>query len=292
MLKKAFALAAALFLSACTQLSLFAVNVPVLIPKEQIHSDVIFDKKLNLKLDVYQPSSEKYTKPFKTIVFFYGGSWKSGAKEDYKFLAGEMIQNGYLVVIADYRKYPDVKFPDFVKDSANAVAWVAKNAQKYGGQNDEIIVMGHSAGAHTATLLAADRTYLKNAGVDPKIIKATIGLSGPYSFTPKAEDLKEIFGPPEKYPLMRVPNYIDGNEPPMLLLHGKKDKIVGAFNLERLKKAIIDKEGQVQTKYYNKLDHVGTVAAFSWVRRNKSTIVDDIYSYLKDLDQKPMANNS
>ena len=95
------------------------------------------------------------------MIFFYGGSWDTGSKNDYLFVAQALAASGYTVVIPDYRLYPAVRFPAFVDDGARAVRWTADRVG-----TDKVFVMGHSAGAHIALMLAANTPYLAAAGVD------------------------------------------------------------------------------------------------------------------------------
>jgi acetyl esterase/lipase len=275
----------ALFMSACTQVSFFVANVPVIFEKEQVARDIVFDENHKITLDVYKPSADFINnaeeKRFPVVIFFYGGSWQDGDKKQYEFVAGRLVSEGYVVVIPNYRKYPKVKFPAFVEDGASAISWVSNNIQNYNGEPQDIVLIGHSAGAHTAALLAADKSYLKKQSVSYTSIKGVVGLSGPYDFTPKAEIYKKIFGPPENYPKMRVTNFIDGTEPPFYLAHGDKDKIVGRFNSDGLSNVIEAKGGHVQTDYYKDMGHTDTIAAFSWVKNDKTALVDEVYSFLR-----------
>src|SRR5450830_980541 len=111
------------------------------------------------KLDVYIPKNKAVTaKP--VVVFFYGGSWDSGDRADYKFVAEALTSKGFVVVIPDYRVYPEVLFPDFLFDAAKAAKWVKDNAEKYGGDHSKVFLAGHSAGAHIAAMLTLDQQYL------------------------------------------------------------------------------------------------------------------------------------
>jgi acetyl esterase/lipase len=184
------------------------------------------------------------------IVFFYGGSWSTGDKNMYRFVAADLAKAGYLVVIPNYIKYPDAKFPAFMDDIALATAWTYKNIAAHGGDPERLYLMGHSAGAHVAALLISDTSYLKKYDATPQIIKAFVGLSGPYAFTPDTSKLKAIFAPPSNYPAMQVPTFITGNEPPMLLLYGGDDSAVALFNLTKLADAITAKGGIVETKVW------------------------------------------
>jgi acetyl esterase/lipase len=233
-------------------------------------------------LDIYIPKNTE-NKKLDVVVFFYGGRWTYGNKEDYGFIANALTQKNFITVIPDYSKYPQVRFPTFVEDGAKALAWVEEHIGKYNGDEKRIDVIGHSAGAHIGALLTSDAHYLGHEG---KTIHETIhrfvGLAGPYAFIPDDPDLEEIFKPPENYPNMQVPTFIDGTEPPMLLLWGDKDTDVGRFNLERLYGRIHERGGKVETHVYPGVDHIGIIAPFVWFDKTKQPIFDVIIKFLKE----------
>jgi len=84
-------------------------------------------------LDVYQPRSSSRTQAtsdgYPVVVFFYGGTWTSGTRGDYKFIGEALASNGILTIVADYRLYPQVRYPDFLTDCARAVAWAQRAAR-------------------------------------------------------------------------------------------------------------------------------------------------------------------
>jgi acetyl esterase/lipase len=272
-----------LCLSGCTRLSLAAVNAPTYLSGATVMRDLFFGSQPSQKLDIYMPKARE-SKPHDVIVFLYGGRWQSGKKEEYRFVADALVNRGYIVVIPDYRKYPEVKFPVFVEDSAAAIAWVTNNIVQYGGNSARIHVMGHSAGAHIGALVVADKKYLAMHHMNADTtIKSFVGLAGPYDFIPDEPDLKDMFGPPENYKNMQASNFIDGHEPPMLLLHGVNDDLVKISNLKKLQKKIIGKNGRVQTKLYDGVDHMWIIGAFSWLGYNKPNIVDDVDAFFKSV---------
>jgi acetyl esterase/lipase len=123
-------------------------------------------------------------RPRPVLVFFYGGAWVKGRRQDYGFVGRAYAARGFVVVIADYRKVPGVRFPAFVEDGAAAVRWTRDHIADFGGDPNRIVLAGHSAGAYIAVLLALDHSYLTRAGVDPAIVRAAAGLAGPYDFYP------------------------------------------------------------------------------------------------------------
>lgn len=272
----------AVLLGGCAKIGLLAANAPAQFSGDMRSiKDITFDTDNGLALDIYAPAQAQ-DKKSPIIVFFYGGKWQSGSRTEYAFVGQSLTQKGFIVVIPDYRHYPDVKFPSFVDDAAKAVAWAHDHVAAYGGDTTRIAVAGHSAGAHIAALVAADPSYLKKQGKDREVIKAFTGLAGPYAFTPEEPDLKDIFGPPARYPLMKVPNFVDGQQPPMLLLHGADDTTVGLFNARELEAAIQKEGGQVETRVYKGINHIWIVGALSWFGRNRAPILDDMTRFFDD----------
>lgn len=198
-------------------------------------------------LDVYRAADQD--KPAPVIIFIYGGGWSWGDKSLYHFAADALTRKGYTVVIPNYIKYPYGKFPQFIEDIAQSVAWVEDNISTYKGDPEKLFLVGHSAGAHTAALLVSDRKYLVNAGAKTNNIRGVAGIAGPYSFTPKEPDYIATFGP-ENFDVMKAKNHIDGSEPPMLLIHAQGDTAVGQFNQTTLAETITSKGGIVETRLY------------------------------------------
>lgn len=265
-------------LSACGRAGFLAANAPSYFADMVVHANLSYGEGQRRKLDIYTPPKDGGGQR-SVIVFFYGGGYQEGSKNDYRFVADRFVREGYIVAIPDYRVYPQVKFPNFVEDAAAALTYIQKNIGSYGGNPHEIYLSGHSAGAHIGALLAADERYLQQAGADMPAIRAFAGLAGPYDFVPEEEIYKKIFGPPENYPNMQVTSFINGDEPPMLLLHGAQDKTVYTSNLEKLKKRIDQKRGRVETKIYDDLDHVQIAGALSWIYEGKAPVAQDMLSF-------------
>ncbi len=277
-------LALALLVSGCAQVGIFTANIPSHFSEVARKQDILFDSKNNLKLDIYIPKNARNAD---VVVFFYGGRWTDGSKDQYQFVGTALAEQGFVVVIPDYRKYPDVKFPAFIEDGAEAVAWVSDHIQDYDGNPDRINLSGHSSGAHIAALITANPKYLAEQGKDrDQVIKSFAGLAGPYDFTPEEKDLVDMFGPPANYPLMRPVTYATGKMPPLLLLHGADDKIVGRFNYEHLRDKVLKDGGSVETKLYKGIDHVWIVGALSWLGRDKAPVLDDMVRFFKGISTR------
>lgn len=232
------------------------------------------------RLDVFTPVAE--TKNAPVLVFFYGGSWKSGDKEDYAFAAQAFAAQGFVTVLPDYRVYPEVRFPDFLDDGAQAIAWVRDNIAAYGGDPRKIVLAGHSAGAYNAVMLGLDPSYLRRAGVDPRVIRAVAGLSGPYDFLPFDQPTSiDVFGQADDVAATQPINFAGPYSPPAFLATGAKDKTVRPQNTanlaERLRKARVP----VQERIYPGLDHTDTLLALSVTFRSKAPQLAEMASFLR-----------
>lgn len=264
----------AILLSACTSIGFWAVNSPLIIGSGYSVETAKYGDKDIERLDIYRPDFKSKKKG--VVVFIHGGRWSEGTKNNYKFVGAYFAKQGYITILPDFRKYPEVKFPDFVDDAAKAIAWSYNNIDE--AKTHNIHLSGHSSGAHVGSLIVSNEQYLGQYGLKPRdIILDFAGIAGPYAFTPDEPDLIDMFGPPTRYPLMQATTFIDGNEPPMLLLTGGKDDIVGAFNHEKLAQAINDKKGSVTTKSYD-LDHIGLISTFSKLGP-KSSLPQDIIEF-------------
>jgi acetyl esterase/lipase len=217
-----------------------------------------------LKLDVYRPD---HAVQAPVVVFFYGGSWKARSSLDksaYRFVAQALTAQGYVVVIPDYRLYPTVKYPLFLQDCAQAVAWAQRHAADYGGDPARLVLMGHSAGAYNAAMLALDAEYLGAAGADRSAVRGVVGLAGPYDFLPIVDpELQDLFGPRERWPLTQPIHYVDGQAPPMLLLAGDDDTVVLVKNTNNLYQRIRERGGRAEKFVYPSMGHIRIVALMS-----------------------------
>jgi acetyl esterase/lipase len=239
-------------------------------------SDVSYGEESRQTLDVYQPVNPLEGAP--TLVFFYGGSWQEGYKEGYRFVAQSLSEAGYRVVVPDYRLYPQVKFPGFIEDGAAAVSWTVDQ----GLANDGLVLMGHSAGAHTAAMLSLDERYLESAGVNRASILAWVGLSGPYDFLPLTDpDLIDIFGSADGIPQTQPITFVSAADPPALLIDGLDDTIVRPTNLPNLAEAYRQAGLPVTTHRYEGVNHNNTVASFSVRLRDRSPAFNDTLRFLQ-----------
>lgn len=213
------------------------------------------------QLDVYQPTVSRNGI---VVVFFYGGGWRTGARDEYRFVAQTLTRYGATVVIPDYRIYPTGVFPDFMHDAAAAVAWTQKNIAQYGGDPNKIYLVGHSAGAQIATLLALDQQYLTAQGLGTDAIAGVVGLGTPADFAATLDaKYRPAFGNQTGLERAQPIRYARGDAPPMLLLHGADDGVVFPRNSLALAERITELGGQAHAKIYPDKGHPGLILFFA-----------------------------
>lgn len=254
-----------------------------MIPKGQMEivPDISFGGLPRQKLDIYRPRLLSGNL-LPVVVFFYGGSWDSGSKNDYLFVAEALTAQGYLTVIADYRLYPEVKFPQLMQDPALAFQWVKEHIAHYHGDPQRVFMMGHSAGAHLAVMLSLNAEYLAAVGLQPDAIAGTIGLAGAYDFLPLTSNrLKAIFAPAEQEWISQPIHFANGHNPPLLLLTGTADDTVWPRNSINLAHAVETKGGQVQLITYQGYDHVDMIAKLARPLRGNQRLLQDVVNWLR-----------
>ncbi|MGH1572880.1 alpha/beta hydrolase [Methylobacterium sp. P31] len=204
-------------------------------------------------------------------MFFYGGSWQNGSKDDYAFVGHALAAQGFVTVLPDYRLFPEAPFPGFLEDGAQAVAWVRENIAAYGGDPRRIVLAGHSAGAYNAVMLGLDPRYLTAAGVDPKVIRAVAGLSGPYDFLPLDQDTTiKVFGAAPDQAATQPGTFVGPLSPPAFLATGDIDTVVKPRHTVSLAAKLRAEHVPVQERLYPGLDHKDTLLALSVTFRSKA----------------------
>jgi acetyl esterase/lipase len=132
------------------------------------------------RLDIYLPAERKNSP---VLMFVHGGYWRQGDRAQYAFLGNRFAEAGYVVAMPSYRLMPANPHPAQIEDVAAAFAWTHENISKYGGDPARIIVAGHSAGGHLASLLALDPQWLRRFKLSPDAIRAVVSLSGVYDLS-------------------------------------------------------------------------------------------------------------
>ena len=234
-------------------------------------------------LDIWVPENAKAGDKLPVVVFIYGGGWNSGERESYGFAGRALAQKGFVVVIPDYRLSPKAQWPDFLEDSAAAVAWTHMHIGSLAGDPDRIALMGHSAGAYNAVMLALDPTWLRGAKSDPSIIRGVAGLAGPYDFLPMekggfADKAMGRVRPAEK---TQPISYVRGDAPPLWLATGDEDETVRPRNSQNLAAAIEKAGGPVSLRIYPGMGHTGIVMALAAPFRSKGPVLDEATDFLR-----------
>lgn len=244
----------------------------------ELVADVPYGTGPQQRLDIYRP--RRRGSPAPVIVFLYGGRWQSGSREEYRLLGDALTGEGVVAVVPDYRRYPEVRFPVWVEDAARAVRWVRDSIGTMGGDPARIFVMGHSSGAHTATLLALDRHYLEDAGIPPSTIRGFISLAGPVATTWTDPDVQDLMGPRKLWARTYPIEQVDESAPPLLLLHGGRDRLVSSANSLRLAARIRARGGCAPVMVYRGLDHIGIVLALALPRFGIAPVLDDVMAFV------------
>lgn len=231
------------------------------------------------RLDVYAPSAPGAPRP--VVVFFYGGSWQNGRREDYFFAGAGLAARGFVAMLPDYRKYPQVVFPGFIDDGARAVAWARRHASRFGGDPARIFVMGHSAGAHIAAMLSLDDRYLGGEALSPRDLSGLVGLAGPYDFLPLRDPvLKTIFAPEETIARTQPITFARAGAPPAFLATGADDTTVNPRNTANLAAKLRASGVSVREKRYEGLNHYTIIGALGEPLRSRHPVFDDVIAFL------------
>lgn len=230
-------------------------------------------------LDVYSPPGARDAP---TVVFFYGGSWNSGERADYEFVGRALASRGIVAVIADYRLYPEVRFPDFLDDAAQAVVWALRHARHFGGDPHQVFVMGHSAGAYNAAMVALDARWLEREGFSPATLRGWIGLAGPYDFLPILNpSVKPVFFAPQTPPDSQPINHVSGSAPPALLIAPRDDALVDPKrNTGGLARRLRASGVPVQEFYYGRVSHQTLVGSIALPLRVLAPTLDAIQRFV------------
>jgi acetyl esterase/lipase len=189
---------------------------------------------LRRALDLYLPAAEaRADTPL--VVFFYGGSWQTGRREDYAFLGRTLAARGIAVAVPDYRLWPETRWPGFLEDGAGAVAWLRRGGAGDVPAGAPVFLMGHSAGGFIAAALALDPRWL--GGTERAGLAGCATLAAPFDWTPRRDPLASIFAPAPGGAIRAVAQEDPAAlvaAPPMLLLHGAEDRTVRPEQSERM----------------------------------------------------------
>lgn len=242
------------------------------------HDSLAYGNTPRQQLDVYRPRRGERAP---MVVFFYGGSWQNGARDLYAFLGASLAAQGIVTVVPDYTLYPQARFPGFLEDAARAVAFARAHAADWGGDADRLVLMGHSAGAHIAAMLAFDRQWLAASALDAhRDLAGMIGLAGPYDFLPiESHALQTIFGGPRRTETQPI-SFVSGREAPALLITARRDTLVEPGNSKRFAARIREMGGRVEERSYGRVNHFTLIGAFAPGLRFLAPVLRDVDAFV------------
>ena len=276
------------FLGGCTNVGMGMINALVPTAGYSRTTDIAYGADPRQQLDIYAPRGPSAARP--VVLFFYGGSWRFGARGQYRFLGEALAAKGFVVVVADYRLYPEVKFPVFMEDAAAALRWVTDHAGEYGGDPTQIFAMGHSAGAHMAALLVLDPKYADAANVPRGRIAGLIGLAGPYAFHPERIDsVRGVFVGSGDLDAARPITFVDTapSLPAIFLAHGGDDDTVNPSNTRDVAEKARARGAIVREIIYPGIGHLGLMAAFARPFRGRAPVLEDVAAFIDGVRRRP-----
>lgn len=280
-----------IILSGCSAVQI--VNSVSKIYPVEVEKDIAFGDNPRDTMDIYYPKSKNENSAnTPVVVFIYGGSWNRGEKSEYEFVGRKLASLGYITMLPNYRVYPEVKYPDFLKDGAKSIAKLVDQlkTEKYQPlkPSDKIVLMGHSAGAYNAAMLAMDDRWLARENLNrADLIEGLIGMAGAYNIYP--------IGVPEVRPVFNHPNYPEKSQPidyvaeskvPTLLLAPESDELVSLEkNTFSLAKALGEVGTPNQLVTVEGTDHISLIGTLSPVLFFKGDSVSPIENFISELNQ-------
>ncbi|WP_201510261.1 alpha/beta hydrolase [Psychrobacter alimentarius] len=253
-----------------------------------VSKDILYGNEPLQDLDIYYPkpltqamkAESAITQTYPMVVFVHGGSWENGSKEEYAFVGQSLAQAGYVTAVINYRKAPEHVYPDYVKDTAQAIAWSHNNANSLHADPERMAVIGHSAGAFNAVAAIANEDFLAPYGMKPTDISAVIGIAGPYSYDFRKFDSATAFGPNATPDQVMPDRQIKGKQPPYLLLTAEKDKIVYDTNAIKMTEALKAAGVTVDNGVIKGASHATSIGAMAPPLRWVNDVRAQVLAYL------------
>jgi len=221
---------------------------PEIPPNIEVFANIIFKEteQRPLKLDIYR--KKNISKPAPVIVFIHGGSWKSGDKKDYLVYLLYFAEKGFITASLSYRFLQEAIFPAAVEDVRCGVGWIKKYGISYGIDTNKVVLVGGSAGAHLAMMLAYSQDFQScdTNNVSPRV-QGVVNIYGPVDLTTDfaivQPVLPEFIGDsyenmPTSYRDASPINYISNDDPPTLTFHGTIDNVVPVRQADMLDKKL------------------------------------------------------
>ena len=270
-------------LAACAPSATLNALVPT--ATHSVLADQAYGNDPRQRYDLYRPAAVKHPAPaagYPLVVFFYGGSWNRGERADYRFVAEALASRGIVVMVADYRLYPAVRYPAFLEDCAAVLALALDQAASLGADPSRVVVMGHSAGAYNAAMLALDPRWLRARGHHPRELAGWVGLAGPYDFLPIVNpEVQPVFMHPD-YPALTQPIPMASPEAPASFIGAARtDSLVDPQrNSTQMAARLQALEVPVQLRLYDRVNHVSLIAAMAGPLRWLAPVHEDVVNFV------------
>ncbi len=271
-----------LAIASCTHIQLGAAN---LVERDIApRFEVSYGSAPRQRYDVYR-ALDSLGKPMTgkhpVVVFVHGGSWESGSKRLYEWMGQSLAKQGIVAILPNYGVMPDRRFPGFVEDVATAVAHARARVSDWGGDTTRFVLMGHSAGAHIAALVAFNPQYLAAHQLSPAVFSGFVGLSGPYDFIYDTPLLRRTFsGTPEQERAAQPIAFVTKNAPRTLLVMGREDTTVNPRNTRSLAARMRELGAPVEEMWVTGT-HGVTVGAFARIYRTDNAIVAKVLGFVR-----------
>lgn len=284
------ALAALALLAGCSPVKLINAITPD--DTFALTRDVSFGPLPANQVDVYRPLGTPPPGGWPVVVFIHGGSWQTGGRDQYKFLGEALASRGIVLMASSYRLYPEVRYPDFLPDSARAVAYALEHAGRHGGNPHKVLVMGHSAGAYNAAMVALDERWLAQQGHHITELAGWVGLAGPYDFIPiKDRSVQPVFHHPDVPPDSQPVVHVSAQSPPTFLGVADFDAQVNPdTNSGHLATRLESLGVPVVFKRYGGVDHLTLIGAFSRPLHRMAPVLDDVAAFVQTMPEAPIKN--
>ena len=241
---------------------LASYSMNYLTPKDTFEKEehLAYGLKARNRLDLYRTKNPKKQKPL--IVFVHGGSWQHGNKRDYLFIGETFAREGFDVAVINYQLAPENIFPAFVDDLAQAIHYLNQNKVKLNISTDNMILMGHSAGAFNVMSVVYSAQSQNFKYKDQ--IKAIVGLAGPYHFDYVGDPLSEhAFDHKISYQQVMPYYFIEPNHIKHYLLVAEQDQVVERKNALDLDIALRQKGNHSHIAVIPKTGHITIVATLA-----------------------------
>ena len=282
---RALLLSIALLLGGCQSAFFGAMNARQSSEGVVAHGDIVYDETTRTALDVYAPTRADHAP---VVVYFYGGSWMAGKRQWFRWMGEALAAQGVVTIVTDVRLWPRTRLDGFLHDGAEAVRWARDHASQFGGDPTHLFVMGHSSGGQIAAMLAMDKQWLAAVGMKPRDLAGFIGVAGTYDFIPFDEpEFYDMFGyTPDEQARSQPINFVDGDEPPALLLQGEKDTIVYPSEAVALEGRYRQQGEPVELKLYPGVGHERLLLAFGPLK-NKASVMADTMAFIHRYSATP-----